>query len=35
MDGGAIVFNASVNGLQAEANFADYNASKGATCERA
>jgi NAD(P)-dependent dehydrogenase (short-subunit alcohol dehydrogenase family) len=29
MDGGAIVFNASVNGLQAEANFADYNASKG------
>ncbi len=27
--GGAIVFNASVNGLQAEANFADYNASKG------
>ncbi len=28
-EGGAIVFNASVNGLQAEANFADYNASKG------
>ena len=27
--GGAIVLNASVNGLQAEPNFADYNASKG------
>jgi len=29
MDGGAIVLNASVNGLRAEARFADYNASKG------
>jgi NAD(P)-dependent dehydrogenase (short-subunit alcohol dehydrogenase family) len=28
MDGGAIVLNASVNGLRAEAGFADYNASK-------
>lgn len=28
MDGGAIVLNASVNGLAAEARFADYNASK-------
>jgi NAD(P)-dependent dehydrogenase (short-subunit alcohol dehydrogenase family) len=29
MRGGALVLNASVNGLRAEANFADYNASKG------
>jgi NAD(P)-dependent dehydrogenase (short-subunit alcohol dehydrogenase family) len=29
MNGGAIVLNASVNGLRAEPNFADYNASKG------
>ena len=29
MDGGAIVLNASVNGLRAEPGFADYNASKG------
>ena len=29
MDGGAIVLNASVNGLRAEPRFADYNASKG------
>lgn len=29
-DGGAIVFNASVNGLAAEPLFADYNASKAA-----
>lgn len=28
--GSAIVFNSSVNGLRAEANFADYNASKAA-----
>ncbi len=28
--GGAIVFNGSVSGLQAEPGFADYNASKGA-----
>jgi NAD(P)-dependent dehydrogenase (short-subunit alcohol dehydrogenase family) len=28
MDGGAIVLNASVNGVRAEAGFADYNASK-------
>jgi NAD(P)-dependent dehydrogenase (short-subunit alcohol dehydrogenase family) len=29
MDSGAMVLNASVNGLRAEPNFADYNASKG------
>jgi len=29
MDSGAMVLNASVNGLRAEADFADYNASKG------
>jgi NAD(P)-dependent dehydrogenase (short-subunit alcohol dehydrogenase family) len=29
-DGSAIVINASVNGLRAERNFADYNASKAA-----
>ena len=29
--GSTIVINASVNGLRAEANFADYNASKAAT----
>jgi len=29
MEGGAIVLNASVNGLRAEPRYADYNASKG------
>ena len=29
MDSGAMVLNASANGLRAEPNFADYNASKG------
>jgi len=29
MEGGAIVLNASINGLRAEPRFADYNASKG------